>query len=97
MSRDFWPARSAGRSEPTPDCGASRQARQDEPCESYAMDMLRTDHRPEELLLIRVALINARYALSVHGPTTLDFASEKAEIDAALMLIGFDVRATVRH
>jgi hypothetical protein len=61
------------------------------------MDILRTAYRPEELWLIRATLINARYTLSVHGPSTLDFTREKAEIDAALMLIGMEINARVIH
>ena len=57
------------------------------------MDKQRTAYRPEELWLIRATLINARDALSIHGPTTLDFVREKAEIDAALMLIGMEIKA----
>jgi hypothetical protein len=61
------------------------------------MDILPTAYRPEELWLIRATLINARHALSVHGPSTLDFVREKAEIDAALMLIGMEINAKVIH
>jgi hypothetical protein len=57
------------------------------------MDKLHTVYRPQELWLIRAALIKARNALSVRGPSTMEFAREKAEIDAALMLVGFDLRS----
>jgi hypothetical protein len=82
------------RSEPDASVRHQPTSRWDPPCESLVMDKLRTACRPEQLWVIRAALIDARHKLSVSGPATLDFACEKAEIDAALMLIDFEARAS---